>query len=434
MKKIVSIGIVVLLCLVILNTMGNARGDNLAGDLDQLLENEKMLNMKDGDFNESTYTYGMNNTYVWGIWHDGNNLFDGTHQSAEMTSLNYLPFFFPHSLKITRIRVYPMDENGVKEIENIYIHQYLEMMISGSYIFWDFPISESNTIGVVYKTDYVEFTFPNFISSSLAIKCSGVMYSHINEIEIYYDKYYNPYHYTSEINNNYTNITNEYNNDTYLSYQNDTYINNTYLNSTYQNDTYINQTNATTRVIHENNTNLNNTYLNETILSDNQRLEQKLNEVWEQLNDTKGGGEAVKESKSLADSTYSDPILIILLLVIIVLQIIIFLRRKKGQGEMMTGNNAIEPEVEHTPKPGFSRETEVDIISRKVQQEKLTEHQPPPTQQTQYQHRQPKPQSSAPIPPGQSMTPQHMVTNPQVQTPPPQPQEQKALPEHQFTP
>ena len=350
------------------------------------------------------------------------NLFNGEHSSA-YTVGRYLYFHFSQQIKITRIRLYPMDDEGNKAPA---VRVYNSIFQSGEI----FLLNATLTTSITDKTHYLEHEYNNFITSHMNIMWDSV--AQFNEIEIYYDRYYNPYHYTSEINYNYTNITNEYNNDTYLSYQNDTYINNTYLNSTYQNDTYINQTNATTRVIHENITNLNNTYLNETTLSDNQRLETKLNEVWEQLNDTKEG-EEVKESKSLADSTYSDPILIILLLAIIVLQIIMFLKKKKGQGETTEGSNTIEPEVEHTPRPGFSRETEVDIISRKVQQEKLTEHQPPPAQPTQYQHRQP--QSSAPIPPGQSMTPQPMVTSPQVQTPPPaKPQEQKSLPEHQFTP
>ena len=101
-----------------------ARGDNLAGDLDQLPENEEMLDLRDGEYDYETYgaIYRKNNTFVQGmefrsaenIYRPPEQLFDGTHAPAGISSGSTVNFRFAFPLIITRIRVYPMDESGMK--------------------------------------------------------------------------------------------------------------------------------------------------------------------------------------------------------------------------------------------------------------------------------------------------------------------------------
>lgn len=334
-------------------------------------------------------------------------------------------------MKITRIRVYPMDEDSNKCNE---IH--VSLFGLGYNSATPFHLSILDASGITDKSEYFEMPFDNLISSNIAFSTNG---PYLNEIEIYYDKYFNPYHYTSEAYYNYTNITNEYTNETYVTHRNDTYVNNTYLNTTYenityQNETYVNNTNETGNIIHENVTHVhyNNTYFNETNLLDKRELEKKIDWLVEEYNRTEGSD--LKESKSLADKTYTDPILIILLLAILVFQVFLFLQRKRMKEQSLTNEEkAIEPEVEHTPTRGFTKEGEVDIISRKVQQERIAQQQqqqqPPPAQYSQYQHKQvqspvqtPPPEVNAALPP---------ETPPQT---PPESYEQKALPEHKLTP
>ena len=409
MKRIVSIGIVVLLCLLVLMLGDNARGDNLAGDLDQLPKNEEMLNLSGVELPfAGGHTCYKNGTWIRGIIVDpGNpdyrppdNLFNREHSSV-CTVQSWVQFYFAFPLKITRIRLYPKG-NDIGEMAT---DVYIDVMDFDLHVL----LNRSDTESIVNVNNYLEFQYNNLISSFIQVRWEGTFF--FNEIEIYYDYFFSPYYMTGGFfnNSNITRIVNEYHrftNETHNHYQNDTYINYTYLNATYenitcQNDTYLNQTNQT-GITYMNTTVLNNTYLNDTVIQDNQLLEDKLNNVWEQLNESKKGEEG-GESKSLADKTYTDPILIILLLAILIFQIILFIQRKKGQGELSGGNNTIEPEVEHTPSPGFSKETEIDLITRKVHQERSTDINPPPTQYAQYQHRPPQPQQpSTPIPPEQS--------------------------------
>jgi len=155
-------------------------------------------------------------------------------------------------------------------------------------------------------------------------------------------------------------------------------------------------------------------------------------------------------------------ILVIILVVIIVIILMVKRKKRKTVSEVVRWDEADygypPPAESHTTAPGTthpmpqenipsppvkrSHENNNDESNESAESyyEGYTmgvsqrEQYPPPTRQNQYQHRQP--QSSAPIPPGQAMTPQPMVTTPQVQTPPAQPdvQEQKALPEHRFAP
>ena len=434
-----------------------ARADNLAGDLDQLPENEEMLDLSDGeyDYEEQGKVYLKNNIMVLGMEFDSNaliyrppeNLFDGTHASAGIPGSSPVIIFFPKYEKVTRIRIYPMDDNSFK-CDSLSIHR----------LSW--KLNETDTSSIIDKTDYIEFTFKNLIVERFDVK---TYYSqgdgYLNEIEIYYDKYFNPYHYTSEVNYNYTNITNEYNNDSYFTYQNDTYVNNTYLNNTYenttyQNDTHINQTNQTGGEVFYNITNefVNYTYLNETLVQDNKILEDKLNNLWKELNESKSG-DTTKESKSLADKTYSDPILIILLLAILVFQFILFLQRKRNRerDQSIEKEAAIEPEIEHTPTRGITKETDIDIVSRNVQQTQ-TPQDLYSTQYHQYQHKPAEPPTQQP-----QSSPLAQPQKTEIQTPPPvatvslpseppvtpssaqsnipyDPNDQKALPEHKMTP
>jgi len=458
----IALGIVLLMiCMALPNIspiVDPAKADNLAGDLDQLPENETMFDLKGGiiRFGPGTYSYNKNNTIVCGFNNYADKLFDGTHQSCEVSIHLKIIFYFPFSLKITKVRVYPMDENGTMDVSNVIIgsHYYSVPGLGAHYI----ENSELSTAGINSKTDYLEFVFPDLVIPDLFVQfvfSGGIR--RINEVEIYYDKTFNPYPAVGQAYYNTTNITNEYNNeynnDTYI---NDTYINETYINNTYTNDTYVNETRPNakeyqiegdyTPINYQNFTNVNNqtdqtigemfynttneyvnyTYLNETIIQDNKILENKLNDVWKQLNETKGGGEEIKESKSLADKTYSDPILIILLLAILVIQIFLFLQRKRGkEQEQSTRETTIEPEIKYAPSPDFTREGEVDIISRNFQQE-----QAPPeqfqTQYFQYGHRPPdqKTRQQAQVqtpPPAVSMAPPQQHAPVRTVSPPPVP-------------
>ena len=424
-----------------------ARADNLAGDLDQLPENEELLNLS-GGFGRPMYE--KNNTLVYAVT-DGNqnaaDFFNGEHTGARIAS-GWITVDFPYSMRITRIRLYPKgsDQGGMSDT------LMLKKRDNGGK---ELSLWSSSTSTIMNNDDYLEKIFPNLITNNLWIM-SDTTPSYLNEVEIYYDKYFNPYHYTSEINYNYTNITNEYNNDTYIdnTYVNDTYLNVTYDNTTYQNVTYLNLTNQTGGEVFYNTTNefVNYTYLNETLVQDNKILEDKLNDLWNELNESKGG-EATKDSKSLADKTYSDPILIILLLAILVFQFILFLQRKRNRerDQSIEKEAAIEPEIEHTPGRGLTKETDIDIISRNVQQAQAPQDQYS-AQYHQYQHKPTEP----PIQQPQSSP----LTQPQqteIQTPPPvatvsllseppvtppsaqsnipyDPNDQKALPEHKLTP
>ena len=385
-----------------------ARADNLAGDLDQFPENEEMLDLSDGEYDYETQggIYRKNNTYMSGIefsqaaviYRPPENLFDGTHASVGVPGSAVIWIRFSQYMRITRIRMYPMDNDGFK----------CDSVRVGT-IAW--VLNNSDTDEINDKTDFLEFAYNNLIIEQLSFR---TFYSlgdgYLNEIEIYYDKFFNPYHYTSEVNYNYTNITNEFNNDTYINdtYVNDTYLNVTYDNTTYQNDTYtgityqnvtyLNVTNQTGGEVFYNTTNefVNYTYLNETLVQDNKVLEDKLNEVWKELNESKGG-EATKDSKSLADKTYSDPILIILLLAILVFQFILFLQRKRNRerDQSIEKEAAIEPEIEHTPGRGLTKETDIDIISRNVQQGQAPQDQYS-TPYHQYQHKPAEPPTQQP--------------------------------------
>jgi len=433
--------------MVILNVnpiISNVKAENLAGDLNQLPENEKLLDLSNGNYDVSSYGdfYFKNNTFVNGLIVDPNhpnylppeNLFNHQHSSA-YTSSGHVYFHFSTLLKISRIRLYPMDEEGnIATGVNIFRYLFEFGLV--------FRINSSSFSSITDESDYLEFKYNNLVTSCLSINWQGD--NRFNEIEIYYDPLFNPYYYTSQVNN--TNITNEYYNETNVLYQNDTYVNNTYLNNTYENSTtqnvtYLNVTNQTMEKEFFNTTNeySNYTYFNESILADNQRLEDKINDLWKQLNETEDV--EIRKSNSLADDTYTDPILLILLLIVVVFQIIIFLRGRRKE-EPPIENDNIEAEIEHTPSRGFTKEGEVDIIARKVQEERSYQEEPTPSVQTStsYHHRNNDPSmSQSPQPQAEEHRPEINVTLPPQSPPrppptPPQSMEQKALPEHNTNP
>ena len=153
---------------------------------------------------------------------------------------------------------------------------------------------------------------------------------------------------TEIINNSYYNYTYVYQNKTY---QNDTYLEETYTGTTHHhyNTTYVNYTNQSGGALYHNTTNefINYTSLNETFLQENQRLEDKINRLIEQLNDTNELSE--KETKSTIDRTYTDPILILLLIVIIVFQVVLFIQRRKRKKKAMVKEEPIEEQITYIP-------------------------------------------------------------------------------------
>ena len=104
--RIIAILIVLaFMCIVLPNNnpfVEQARGDNLAGDLDQLPENEELLNLS-GGFGRPMYE--KNNTLVYAVT-DGNqnaaDFFNGEHTGARIAS-GWITVDFPYSMRITRI-------------------------------------------------------------------------------------------------------------------------------------------------------------------------------------------------------------------------------------------------------------------------------------------------------------------------------------------
>ena len=377
---------------------------NLAGDENQLPNNETMLDLNGGTTQStlpgasSDYCYHKNNTFVWGIYGGIYNgkMFDGTHQMGLVGGTsNFAVLLFPNPLKITRIRVYPMGDNNEMNANKIDICKPLSTWKTNNIReFEKYTLSSSNTNNIQQKTDYVEVLFNHLITDCIAIGNSDQPNLKLNEIEIYYDKTFNPYPSPSDMRNYYnsTNITNEYYNESYVTYNNETFLNETYLNEiyntyenetyltkTYQNDTYTgtytdityrnstyqNITNQTGGALFQNISKefINYTYLNETDIQNNKQLEEKLNWVMNRLNETEKS--TVTESKSIVDSPYTNPFLIILLLLIIVLQLIIVFRRKKEKvvrGTEADTTTTLQPEIEHTPKRGFTKEEESPIL------------------------------------------------------------------------
>ena len=418
----VSMAVIVMLFFVSLLINDNVSA-NLAGDENQLPSNETLLDLSGG----STYggdgigyeVYRKGDYFVWGADGGGYNgkMFDGTHAMGYVngygTYQKFLTIHFPQPLKIKRIRVYPMGTGNEMDCTNnleickpIHFWKYYNTLSRNWYSGCEhYRLSRPSVANIQQATDYVQvrwnnglitdsimFNFPNNVQSQLRL----------NEIEIYYDNTFNPYPYESELRNYYnsTNITNEYYNETnfynetYVTYKNETYLNETYLdydiyknetysNKTYQNDTYTGEytdityendthqyyMNQTGGALYQNTTEfINYTYLNETLKQDSQRLEDKLNDVLNRLNNTQST--STKESTS-TESVFTDPFLIVMLVLIVLLQlIIIFRKRKKGEIIETRTGDSIEPEIEHPPQRGFTREEEKQIIG-------YGEHPPP---------------------------------------------------------
>ena len=445
---------------------------NLAGDENQLPQNEKMIDLKNGVSNNNLCYY-KGNYLVWGVTQGqgGQSFFDGTHLMAPIGGGNgaysFLTLQFPYPLKITRIRIYPMGNNpsgqgdllGCNSVTISNLVHFHMTNAQGYYyggMYYGPDLFTSNTNAINQKTDYIQALFPNLITMEIAIKFESTSVAYINEIEIYYDNTFNPYPHTSEISNfyNYTNITNEYYNETNniyenKTYQNDTYYNETYVDNTYLDETYLNETYLTetytgnyTDILHrnityanytnqtggtsnQNTTNefFNYTYLNETVLQD-QRLEVKLNMLMDRLNNSKETD--VKETKSVVDETYVSPLLIILLIAILVFQLVLFLQRRKKKEKPPEKEPMIEGEIEYTPDSGFISGEE-QAISRVVQQpggEVPYSDYPSSDHPYSFPPPQPSEQQLPPRPPHYKVPRDHKVI---IQEPD---DEQEVLPEH----
>ena len=367
---------------------------NIVGDENQLPENEVMLDLSGGTTqstgSNNNNCYHKNNTFVWGIYggiYNG-DMFDGTHQMGMMDGSNKMCIFmFPIPLKITRIRVHPMGANKEMNANKIEICKPLfSWKFNNQWILEEYSLFSSNTNNIQQETDYIEALFSNLITDCIAIGNPDQNNLKINEIEIYYDKTFNPYPSESMVSNYYnsTNITNEYFNETnnhYLNntYQNDTfynktYVNNTYIDETYWNETYLSEiytgnytdityrnityanfTNQTGGNSYQNTTLMSNnyTYLNDSMIRDTERLKEELEWIKKKLNDSKTSES--KEIKSYAKDTYIIPIFAILLILIIILQIIIIFRRKRKEIPI-DKEDTVEAEIEHVPQRGFTRE------------------------------------------------------------------------------
>jgi len=450
MKTYVSMAVIAMLFFQLVLMVSDNAIANLAGDENQLPQNEELIDLKNGASNNLCYYKG--NYLVWGTTSgQSQGFFDGTHNmgriNEDQSPNKFISVRFPYPLKISRIRIYPMGNSpqGVGDLlgcDSVTISNIAHFWLgpTGQAGYYGADIFTSNTNGINQKTDFIQVLLTNFITMELVIKCESNSPVYLNEIEIYYDNTYNPYPSSSEIKNfhNYTNITNEYFNETYniyenKTYQNDTYYNETYvdntylevtyLNKTYQNDTYtgnytdytysnttyLNQTNQTGGTSHQNTTNefVNNTYLNETALQDNERLEDKINRIMDQLNNSKEPG--TKETKSVVDESYFSPLLIILLIAIIIFQFILLLQGRKKKEQQHKKEPVIKGEVEYTPEMGFIREEEQAIFGGVQQPCGEITYSDYPSSEHPYSYPPPQP-------------PHHTV--------PSEPNEQRVLPEH----
>ena len=340
---------------------------NMDGDEDDLLlENKVFLNLTD---------VPTHNGYLIENVHGPASLFDGDESTILRGGQGkWEPFYlyFPIPVKVVMVRYY-----NVSGIQG-------QAVSCGLSLFTGYRTSEDpNPSGegmriFECKTGSGEEVLPGIVVPiwTIMLYHNGAYDVQVGELEFYIDPTYQPFLATT--NTTYNNVT--YRNNTYYNttYQNDTYLNETYLNETfmdyrnitylnktYQNDTYTgtytdvtyrnvtyqNFTNQTGGAIYQNITKefVNYTYLNETVLQDNKRLEDKLNNVMDRLNETEGS--SIKDAKS-EQETYIEPILIVLIIIVIILQVLIlvFRKRKETKEKVDSGPPKRQVKVEAPPQ------------------------------------------------------------------------------------